>query len=126
LFLWYSLRSMRQAQRAPGFRGGWLGGEKGGRGNWTSTVWDSAEAMLAFRNSAAHLKAMPRLLAWCDEAAFAHWEQADATAPTADVAYERLARDGKTSKVSKPSAHHAAGRTVQEARPRAFQRLKPI
>jgi hypothetical protein len=122
VFLWYSLRSMRQARRAPGFRGGWLGGESA-RGNWTSTVWDSADAMLAFRNSAAHRGAMPRLLKWCDEAAYTHWEQEDATAPTADVAYERMARAGKQSKVLKPSALHAAGKSVGDARPKVFQVL---
>jgi hypothetical protein len=124
LFLWYSMSVVRQARGAPGFRGGWLGGE-GGRGNWTSTVWESADAILAFRNSGAHLTAMPRMLKWCDEASYVHWEQADGTAPSGEVAYKRLGRDGKPSKVTRPSAQQAAGKTVGVATPKAFRVLKP-
>jgi hypothetical protein len=115
---------MRQAQRAPGFLGGWLGGEGGG-GYWTSTVWENEQSMRAFRNNAAHLTAMPKLLRWCDETAWVHWEQPDATPLPADVAYDRLARDGKLGKVLKASARHAAGKTVSERRPRVFNRLTP-
>jgi hypothetical protein len=125
VFIWYALASARQARRAPGFRGGWLGGESV-LGNWTATIWDSADAMRAFRNGGVHMRVMPKLLRWCDEASYAHWEQLDATTPTGDVAYERLAREGKASKVLAPSARHAAGETVGNARPRIGRRLTPI
>jgi hypothetical protein len=123
-FLYYSLLAARQAQRTAGFRGGWLGNE-GVRSYWTSTMWDSVEAMRAFRNSGTHLKAMPKLLRWCDEASYTHWEQPEADLPTGDVAHERLLRDGKLSKVLKPSPQHASGRAAASVKPRPNQRLAP-
>jgi heme-degrading monooxygenase HmoA len=125
MFVWYALSSTRQARRSPGFKGGWLGGESI-HGNWTATVWDSDQAMRAFRNSGMHLRSMPRLLRWCDEASFVHWEQADATPPGHDEAYDRLARDGKVSKVLRPSSRHAGGRTVGDRKPKGAQVLTPL
>ncbi len=124
VFLWYAMASARQARQAPGFIGGWLGGENV-KANWTATVWESMEAMRAFRNSGAHLKVMPKLMRWCDESAFTHWEQADATVPNGAEAYERLAKDGRLSKVLQPSASHAAGNRVGDKQPRGFQQLVP-
>jgi len=121
-FIWYSLRAARQAERTPGFRGGWLASD-GDRGYWTSTVWDTVEAMRAFRNSGTHLRVMPRLLRWCDEASYTHWEQPYSVPPTADVAHDRLTRDGRLSKVVAASSRHAAGQTSGPAKPRPGQRL---
>lgn len=125
VFLFHALKSASQIKRAPGFVTGWLGGE-GLSANWTATVWESAEAMRAYRNSGAHMAAMPRLMHWCDESAFAHWEQDGATLPSPQVAYERLAKDGRVSKVQQPSARHAAGKTVGDKPPKTAQRLAPI
>jgi len=125
VFVCYAWSAARQARRSPGFRGGWLGGESI-HGNWTTTVWDSSEAMRAFRNTGVHQRSMPRLLRWCGEASFVHWEQADATPPGHDEAYDRLARDGKVSKVLRPSALHAGGRTVGDRRPRSGPVLTPV
>ena len=72
------------------------------------------------------MKAMPKLLRWCDEASFTHWEQPDASAPDIDAAVDRLAREGKLSKVNEPSARHRAGHIVSDPRPRAIQQLKKI
>ncbi len=124
-FLRYTLASSKQARRSPGFITGWLSTDSEWA-FWTSTIWESADAMRAFRNSGIHLKAMPRLLRWCDEASFAHWEQADAAAPDADTAYQRLARDGKLSKVNAPSARQQAGEKVGRVKPRPGQKLAPI
>jgi len=124
-FLFYALASSKQARRSPGFLTGWLGRDAD-FGFWTATVWESVDAMRAFRNSAMHMKAMPKLLGWCDEASFVHWEQTDASAPGIDAAFDRLSGEGKLSKVNTPSARHQAGRTVSDARPLATQHLKKI
>ena len=125
LFLYYALAISKQARRSGGFLTGWLSND-GEFGFWTSTVWESLEAMRAFRNSGVHMKTMPKLLRWCDEASFVHWEQPESSAPDIDRAFDRLSREGKVSKVSKPSARHQAGRTVSDAKPRATQQLKKI
>jgi len=124
-FVFYALSSSKQARRSPGFRTGWTSND-GEFGFWTSTVWDSLEAMRAFRNSGVHRRAMPKLLRWCDEASFVHWEQPEAIAPDIDRAFDRLSREGKVSKVHKPTARHQAGYTVSDVMPRALQQLKKI
>ena len=123
-FLIYAQASSRQARRSPGFITGWLTNDSEWA-FWTSTVWQSADAMRAFRNSGVHLKAMPKLLHWCDEASFTHWEQEADTPPGPDVAYDRLAREGKLSKVAVPSARHHAGEKVGRVKPRPGQTLRP-
>ena len=123
-FLYYAYVSGRQARRAAGFLTGWLGNDDEW-GFWTSTVWESLDAMRTFRNSGVHLKAMPKLLRWCDEASFVHWEQAGAAAPGMADAYDRLSREGKLSKVRTPSARQAAGGTVGHHAPRRTQLLAP-
>ena len=123
-FLIYTFASSRQARRSPGFITGWLTNDSEWA-FWTSTVWQSADAMRAFRNSGAHLKAMPKLLRWCDEASFAHWEQEADTPPAPDVAYERLAKEGKLSKVVAPSPRQQVGEKVGRVKPRPGQVLRP-
>ena len=124
-FLFHALPSSKQARRSQGFLTGWVSRDPE-FAFWTATVWESLEAMRAFRNSGVHMKAMPKLLRWCDEASFVHWEQPEAIAPGVDAAFDRLSREGTLSKVHKPSANHLAGRAVSEARPRATQELKKI
>ena len=121
------MRSLRRNRRADR-RDSWQAGRAatGTSRFWTSTVWDSLETMRAFRNSGVHMKAMPKLLRWCDEASFVHWEQPAASAPEVEAAFDRLSREGKLSKVHRPSARHQAGHTVSDARPGALQQLKKI
>ena len=123
-FLFHSLRSIAQARRTPGYLGGWTSND-GESGFWTATVWENAAAMRAFRNAGAHLKAMPKLLHLSDQAAFTHFEQSGSDVPTADAAYERLAREGHMSKVNAPSAQHLAGERVGQSKPRAPQHWAP-
>jgi len=110
-------RIRRQAQLSAGFLGGTLAGEPP-FGFWTFTVWTDERAMRAFRGAAPHVKTMPRLLHWCDEASYVHWQQDDASVPTPAVAFERLRDSGKLSKVRHPSAAHAAGKTTADAKPK--------
>src|SRR5689334_12264818 len=124
-FVFYALSSSKQARRSRGFLTGWVSND-GKLGLWTVTVWESLEAMRAFRNSGVHMKAMPKLLGWCDEASFVHWEQREAGAPGIDAAFDRLSREGKLSKVNNPSARHRAGHAVSDARPLTTQQLKKI
>jgi len=123
-FMFHSLRSIAQVRRAPGYLGGWTASDSE-NGAWTATVWQSLEAMQAFRNSGAHLKAMPKLLHLSDQASFTHFEQEGTDVPTADAAYERLKRDGKLSKVSAPSPQHLAGEAVGRTRPLRRQHWTP-
>jgi len=123
-FLFRTLRVARQVSRAPGFISGWLGSDAE-RGLWTVTVWDNAEAMQAFRRSGAHSAAMPTLLGACDEASVGHWEQADRAVPSGDEVYERMRREGRLSKVNRPSVRQQAGETVGHGKPRPGRTMAP-
>lgn len=123
-FLFHSLRSIAQARRAAGYLGGWTSNDRD-NGFWTATVWENLDAMRAFRNHGAHLKAMPKLLHMSDQASFTHFEQPAATPPSADEAYDRLSRQGTLSKVNQPSAQHLAGERVGPSRPRSPQQWSP-
>jgi hypothetical protein len=121
-FVAYTLASARQARRADGFLGGVLAGDAE-RGSWTITTWRDEEAMRRYRSSGAHLSAMPRLLHWCDEAAVVHWTQQEAELPSMAVAFDALRKDGRVSKVNRPSAQHRIGGKVGSAPPRTGLRL---
>ena len=123
-FLFHSLRSIRQVRRASGFLGGWTSNDTDG-GFWTATVWQDVTAMRAFRNSGAHLRAMPKLLHRSDQASFTHFDQTGTAAPTPEVAYDRLKRDGRMSKVNAPSSQHVAGERVGRTTPQSPRHWAP-
>jgi len=75
---------------------------------WTMSVWRTEADMRAFRNSGAHSRAMPRLARWCSEAAYVHWEQERAEPPSWTEAWQRLVKDGTSSRVDEPSPDHPA------------------
>ena len=117
-FVWNTLLAQRQVVRAPGFCGGRLLVDAS-RTFWTLTVWDSEQAMKAFRGSGGHARVMPRLLEWCDEASYVHWIPTNASVPDWPEAYEHLMSEGRLSRVAHPSPDH-------EARHFARPRLKPL
>ena len=104
-FIFFALRSTRQARRSPGNVTVDVLRDAHG-GYWTRTVWDDAASMHAFMVSGVHRQAMPKLLDWCDEAALVRWEQASATLPSWEEAHRRLVSEGRRSKVHHPSAAH--------------------
>lgn len=109
VFFWRAQQSAKQARTAPGNIGVELRKTAGLR-FWTLTVWKNTEAMAAFRGAPPHRDVMSRLRHWCDEAAYAHWEQADDTMPPWDEAARRLRDSGKLSQLLYPSDEHRAGR----------------
>ena len=120
-FVWHTFKSSRQAERARGFIGGrMLINAK--NVYWTLTAWDGEGAMNEFRTAAAHRTAMPKLLEFCDEAAVVHWKQEAAELPSWEKAHRRLVAEGRTSKVSHPSAEQVA----REFSPPRASRLEKI
>jgi hypothetical protein len=107
-FLWYAIRSQRQARRAEGNLGTDVRHAKGAF--WTLTVWRDRAAMRAYMLAGAHRVVMPRLQTWCDEASVADWEH-DAPPPWAE-AETHLAQHGRVSAVKYPSPAHVAGATL--------------
>lgn len=103
----HTWRSADQVKRAAGFLGGYLA--SGPRLTlWTVTVWTDEDAMRGYRNAAPHLRAMPGLMRWCDEAAVVHWITDDVAPPSPDEAARAMGQ-GRTSRLKRPSAAHAAG-----------------
>jgi hypothetical protein len=74
VFMWDILRTRRQISKARGFQGGSLLADRQWA-FWTMTAWDSQDSMRRYMTSGSHQKAMPHLLAWCDEASVVHWAQ---------------------------------------------------
>ncbi|MET0374313.1 MAG: DUF3291 domain-containing protein [Rhizorhabdus sp.] len=95
----------RQTKRADGFLDGSLLADRK-RTFWTITIWRDQAAMRAYMTSGAHLKAMPKLLGWCDEASVVHWSQDNAVMPDWQEADRRMRMEGRSSKVLNPSPNH--------------------
>jgi hypothetical protein len=92
---------------------------------WTMTVWKDEAAMNAYRTSGAHSDAMPRLLNWCDQAAVVHWTQESSEVPLWPEAQQRMAKDGRKSKVNHPSSAHKANQIPEPGPIRSQSTLKP-
>jgi hypothetical protein len=120
--IWDTYAIRRQASRSPGFIAGTLPAEPL-RTFWTLTVWEDKASMLRFRNSDQHLRSMPRLLRWCDEASYAHWEQAERSLPSLAEAHARLLASGVRSKTLKPD--RGTGRLASDALPRPGPSIRP-
>jgi heme-degrading monooxygenase HmoA len=101
-FLLQSFRAERQAKAAPGN----LAADEladGDRTFWTRSMWTDAAAMRAFVIAPPHRNIMPRLIEWCDEAAFVQWAQESAELPSWQEAHRRLMKEGRRSRVAHPS-----------------------
>jgi len=124
-FLWMTFRAQQQTVRADGFLGGRLLVDNR-LTFWTLTAWENENCMKAFRGSGAHARAMPKLVEWCDEASYAHWD-ADSSLPEWQGAYERLVSDGRLSRVAHPSQDHLAQRFPKpRLQPLIGVDLKPV
>ena len=104
-FLFFALRSSRQAKVAEGNLHVALLRDAN-RAFWTRTVWTTEAAMRSFMMSGPHRQVMPRLLDWCDEAAVVHWVQDTDQQPDWYEAHSRLQNQGRPSKVRSPSPAH--------------------
>jgi hypothetical protein len=125
IFLWKTFRAQRQVVRASGFVGGRLLVDVK-RTYWTMTVWENEKAMKAFRGSGAHAAVMPKLVDWCDEAAYTHWDAFNEAVPEWPEAYDRLVKQGRLSRVALPSPDHEARRfPAPRLSPLIGQELKP-
>jgi heme-degrading monooxygenase HmoA len=108
-FLWLTLRSMLQARKSKGNMDVQTLKDRG-LVFWTMTVWGTEEDMRAFRNSGEHKRVMPRLSRWCDEASHVHWAQDRPAAPSWTAAWERLVKEGVSTRLEEPSPDHLARR----------------
>jgi hypothetical protein len=124
-FIWRSLQSVRQTERAAGFVAGKVLREAR-NAFWTVTAWEDAAAMNAFRIAGAHLRAMPKLLEWCDEASVVHWNQETAELPNWMEAHRRLVAEGKASKVNHPSAEQKAFQIAAPQPGRIVRTMRPV
>ena len=106
-FALHALLSLRQCKNASGFLGGSLLPDRR-LTFWTMTLWQDQASMRAYITGGTHLKAMPKLLDWCDEASIVHWMQDHAAPPSWEEADRRMRTQGRTSKVRHPSSAHAS------------------
>jgi hypothetical protein len=123
-FLWDTFQSVRQAERSSGFLGGKLL-VNAKYVFWTITAWVDERAMNAYRTGGAHRRAMPKLLNWCDEAAVVHWTQDSPEIPTWAAVHQRMAENGKLSKVNRPSTAQASKHIPAPQSSRIARTLKP-
>lgn len=108
-FWLYTWLSARQAQRAANYLGGKLLADKQ-MTYWTMTAWTTPADMATYRNTSHHLRAMPKLVQWCDEASIVHWEQEETELPGWKAAGARMVENGRQSKVRFPSVRRLPGR----------------
>lgn len=106
-FIFDTFKALGQARRAEGFLAGSLLADRKFT-FWTMTVWRDQTDMKRYMTSGAHLKAMPKLLEWCDEASIVHWHQTEGSCPDWHHADRRMRREGRPSKVRHPTADHRA------------------
>ena len=77
---------------------------------WTLAMWQNNQAIKAFAPASPHREVMQKLPHWCDEAAFADWQQDTADWPSWEVATEKLRATGRLVAVLHPSEKQKGGR----------------
>jgi heme-degrading monooxygenase HmoA len=107
-FFWYTRRSIRQAKRTPGNLGVKVR-KTNGLAFWTLSIWVDDGAIRAFVLASPHREAMQKLPHWCDEAAFADWEQHSSDWPSWETAREKLSTTGRMARVFYPSEKQKTG-----------------
>ena len=110
-FFLHTYRSRRQAATAPGNFGVRVR-KADGLAFWTFTLWRDMAVMRSFVIASPHKETMQKLANWCDEAAFAHWDQAGNDLPNWNIATEKLRATGHLATVLYPSEKHKAGEIV--------------
>jgi hypothetical protein len=123
-FFWYTIWSIRQAERSSGFVGGGLL-RNTKNVFWTVTAWVDEAAMNAYRTGGAHRRAMPKLIQWCDEAAVVHWTQESSEIPIWQELHRRMVAEGRLSKVNHPSPDQASRHIPAQEPGRVERILKP-
>jgi hypothetical protein len=123
-FAWLTRSTTRQVCTSAGFIHGRFANEWP-YAFWTITVWQTLAAMHGFRDTDPHHAAMKKLLHWCDEASFVHWESEQGAVPPVADAHARMIGAGRTSKVNHPSAAHRSGRTASKRVPVAGPTIQP-
>jgi hypothetical protein len=124
-FALHTFRSRNQILKAKGFLGGYLAGGPR-RASWTVTVWEDLDSTREYRRTGAHLKAMPKLLDWCDEAAVATITDSPSTPLAPEEAAALLRSNGRPSKVKNPGPHQVAGELWPDnVPPRIAMQLRP-
>lgn len=122
-FLNAAQRINTQLASAPGFLGGGTLPE-GRMVFWTRSVWTDLDAMKAFRDSGAHRDVMPKLKDWCDEASILQWQGEAET--DWDAIYARMVRDGRSSRVRRPTEAHMQKRFSPIKRWAPEQTIAPL
>jgi hypothetical protein len=107
-FIVWATRSSKQALNTPGCLA--MDTRKTrGLTFWTRSLWKDDASLKSFMINAPHRKAMPKLYAWCDEAAIGRWTAESDTLPNWDEAERRLASEGRLSRVKVPSEVQGKG-----------------
>ena len=70
---------------------------------WTVSAWQARGPMQAFVGSEPHRGIQGRLDHYCDEAAFADWEQASPDLPDWQTSWRHLTADGTAASLTHPS-----------------------
>lgn len=96
-----NLRVARQVRRTPGFVAGAVGVSLGSV-FWTMTMWEDGRAMVAFRDSGAHLEEMPKLAGWSRQGCLTAWQTDGTTLPSWAEAHARLAERAHFVPVTAP------------------------